>query len=53
MQAAGCAAWYGVVRPDNPPINIFLQRRGARDVGTARAQGIEMRYYVRRYAEEA
>lgn len=52
MQAAGCAAWYGVVRPDNPPINIFLQRRGARDVGTARAQGMEMRYYVRRYGEE-
>lgn len=52
MRSAGCTAWYGVVRPDNPQINIFLRRRGAREVGTARAQGLEMRYYIRRYGEE-
>lgn len=52
MRAVGCPAWYGVVRPDNPPINIFLQRRGAKEVGTAPAQGLEMRYYVRRYGDD-
>ncbi len=53
MRAVRCDAWYGVVRPDNPQINAFLQRRGARAVGTAKAQGLEMRYYVRRYSEDA
>ena len=53
MRAVRCDAWYGVVRPDNPQINTFLQRRGARAVGTAKAQGLEMRYYVRRYSEDA
>jgi hypothetical protein len=50
MRAVDCVAWYGAVRPDNPPINSFLQRRGATVVGTANAQGLEMRYYVRRYS---
>ena len=53
MRAARCAAWYGVVRPDNVPINLFLQRRGAVDVGMAKAQGLEMRYYVRNYGGDA
>lgn len=53
MRAVNCAAWYGVVRPDNAAINIFLQRRGAKDVGTARAQGLDMRYYVRRYSDDS
>ncbi|GMV10193.1 MAG: hypothetical protein AMXMBFR55_19270 [Gemmatimonadota bacterium] len=53
MRSVRCNAWYGVVRPDNPQINAFLQRRGARDVGTARAQGLTMRYYVRRYGEDS
>lgn len=53
MRAVQCAAWYGVVRPDNKAINIFLQRRGAVEAGQANAQGLSMRYYVRRYTGEA
>lgn len=49
MRAVGCPAWYGVVRPENAPINIFLQRRGATLAGTANAQGMAMRYYVKRF----
>jgi hypothetical protein len=53
LRASGCKAWYGVVRPDNVPINRFLLRRGATEVGTASAQGLSMRYYVRRYEDGA
>lgn len=53
MRRAGCAAWFGVVRPDNAAINAFLQRRGAKEVGIARAQGLEMRYYVKRFDDAA
>jgi hypothetical protein len=53
LRAAGCQSWYGVVRPDNVPINRFLQRRGAREVGMSAAQGLSMRYYVRRLDDEA
>lgn len=47
-RAAGVAAWYVVVPPDNVPSTIFVQRCGARHAGTAFAQGKEMRYYVKR-----
>ena len=47
MQRDGCPAWYGVVRPDNTAINLFLQRRGAQLVANAQAQGMEMSYYVK------
>lgn len=49
MRARGCPAWYGVVRPDNAAINTFLQRRGAREAGMGSAQGMAMRYYVKRF----
>ena len=51
MRATGCSAWYGVVHPDNAPINIFLKRRGAEPVGTANAQGKPMLYYVKRFVD--
>jgi hypothetical protein len=47
MQQFGCYSWYGVVHPENRPINIFLQRGGAHLVGTAQAQGMNMSYYVK------
>ena len=43
----GCPAWYGAVRHDNIPMNRFLQHCGAVEVGTARAQGQLLRYYLR------
>lgn len=49
MQSAGCAAWYAAVRPDNRAINFILERRGAREVGRQRAQGLQMRYLVKRF----
>jgi hypothetical protein len=49
LAAAGCESWYGVVRPDNEAINRFLVRRGASPVGMATAQGMAMRYYVKRF----
>ncbi len=42
-----CMQWYGVVHPRNAPINTFLQRHGAQRMGTARAQGMEMSYYLK------
>jgi hypothetical protein len=42
-----CLQWYGVVHPRNAPINTFLQRHGAQRMGTARAQGMEMSYYLK------
>jgi hypothetical protein len=45
----GVRSWYGVVRPDNIAINKFLQRRGLTVAGRARAQGLDMVYYVKRY----
>ncbi len=53
LRAAGCDAWYGVVRPSNVPINRFLTREGAEAVGTATAQGLEMRYYIKRFHSAA
>ena len=46
-RAAGVRSWYVVVPPDNVPSTIFVQRCGARHIGTATAQGLEMRYYVK------
>lgn len=48
-----CPAWYGVVDPSNTPINRVLQRRGATEAGRARAQGLDMVYYVKRFDTEA
>ena len=45
---SGVDTWYVVVPPDNIPSTIFVQRCGAKQVGTAVAQGKEMRYYVKR-----
>jgi hypothetical protein len=42
-----CGAWYGVVRPDNPAIKVFLERRGANLLGTSEAQGLQMEYYLK------
>ncbi|MFN2399258.1 MAG: hypothetical protein ABR543_11545 [Gemmatimonadaceae bacterium] len=47
IQARGCQAWYVVVRPDNVPVHRFLERLGARLMGTAQAQGLEMQYYLK------
>jgi len=52
MQRVGCRAWFGVVRPDNAAINSFLRNRGAREAGHGVVQGLEMRYYVKRFASE-
>lgn len=49
LRTSACEAWYGVVRPDNEAINRFLLRRGAQPVGMAGAQGLQMRYYVKRF----
>jgi hypothetical protein len=49
LRSAACEAWYGVVRPDNEAINRFLLRRGAKPVGMSGAQGLQMRYYVKRF----
>lgn len=43
----GCTSWYGVVRPENLAIKIFLERRGANLLGTAEAQGLRMEYYLK------
>ena len=51
MQQHGCREWYGVVHPENPPINVFLQRRGARLMGVAQAQGMSMNYYLKTIAD--
>lgn len=44
-----CPGWYGVVRPGNTAINKFLLRRGAREVGSATAQGLSMLYYYKSF----
>lgn len=51
LQEAGCSAWYVAVRPDNAAVQGLLRRRGAEEAGMARAQGLEMRYYVKRFGE--
>jgi hypothetical protein len=51
MRSAGCAAWYVAVRPDNPAINVLIERRGAREAGRQRAQGLMMRYLVKRFED--
>jgi hypothetical protein len=53
MLKDGCSAWYGVVRPDNPAIKVFLERRGANLLGTAEAQGLRMEYYLKTLAQDA
>jgi hypothetical protein len=53
MLKDGCSAWYGVVRPDNPAIKVFLERRGANLLGTAEAQGLRMEYYLKILAQDA
>jgi len=50
LRQAGCAAWYVAVRPDNAAVQALLLRRGATVAGTAIAQGLEMHYYVKRFA---
>lgn len=52
LQNASCPSWYGVVHPDNIPINRFLQRRGAQMIGRATAQGMDMLYYVKTFETE-
>jgi hypothetical protein len=46
FEEAGCRSWYGVVHPKNGPINAFLRRRNAKEIGRSHAQGQEMAYYV-------
>lgn len=53
LRTAGCRAWYVAIRPDNAAVHGLLRRRGARDVGTATAQGLQMRYFVRRLDDVA
>ncbi len=50
LQAAGCNGWYVAVRPDNAAVQGLLRRRGATEAGTGRSQGLEMCYYVKRFA---
>lgn len=47
----GVSRWYVAVPPDNVGSTIFVQRCGARQAGTAFAQGKEMRYYVKQMNE--
>jgi hypothetical protein len=51
MRAHGCKGWFGVVRPENVPINLFLKRRGGTEVGTVREQGLTMRYYRKVFSQ--
>jgi len=50
LQAAGCNGWYVAVRPDNAAVQGLLRRRGAVEAGTAESQGLQMRYFVKRFA---
>jgi hypothetical protein len=50
MRAHGCNGWCAGMRTGNPAIKLFVEMRGARLVGTVRAQGVLMDQYVKMLA---